>query len=168
MYFKIEIGVRYGVNIKKFNTLPYYNYKIIEACCKSFKEACDEGYFGIDSDSYHQSHFRFGISKEVSYPGESWTDWCSRDINFCPFCGKKFIFEVKETISETAKKIGKYNKRKTHFLKGLNKILLFIRFLSKYDGNPTEKEFIYKYGMNQFKWKNEKNKFKYYKYGWSS
>ena len=162
---KIEIIVKYRTNITKFKASPVYSYRIIEACCKSFKVACEEEYIGVDDDLYSEVHFRFAISKVINYPGESYNSY-SHEISFCPFCGKKITFEVKETISEIAKKIGNYNKRKTHFLKGLNKILLLIRFLSKYDTNPTEKEFIYKYGMNQFKWKNE-SKIKSYTYGWS-
>ncbi len=163
---KIEIIVSYNINSQKFTTNPNYDYRIIESCCKSFKFACEEEFIGLDDDLYSEVHFRFALSKLTSYPEESYDSY-SHDISFCPFCGKKIIFEVKEKISEIAKKIGNYNKRKTHFLKGLNKILLLIRYLSKYDKDPSKKEFIYKYGMNKFMWK-DRGSHLYQTWRWSS
>lgn len=165
MSSKIEIIIKYNIDINKFRLYPTYDYRIIKSCCKSFKVACDENYIGVDDDLYSETHFRFALSQMKSGPGECWDEW-SYEIHFCPFCGEKFNFEVKERISEIAKKIEKYNKQKTHFLKGLNKILLLIRYISKYDENPTKKDFVYKYGMNKFIWllKDKVNKFGYYNY----
>ena len=142
-----------GKNNKLFDYTYSAEMELVRLCCRDFKEACSEGYIGLNKEEYRITHFGPHIKVGISYPEDSWEDYMA--ITYCPFCGEKIEVVIEEIHDKITKSLQFYKNSKTTFLKGLNKVLLHVK-IHGINARRKEGKFLYKYGMDKIVWRDKK------------